>query len=195
MIGIIIASNRQASQSQKVGHYIQQSLRDKHIDNAIIDLQQLALPLWSEESFTKASHWQQVSKKLKKMSAFVIVVPEWDGMACPTAKNFFNYCRDNELFHKPALLVAVSSGRGGAYPISELRMSSYKNSRICYLPEHVIVRLVESVLNEKQAVNDDDALIRARLDYAVQVLCCYQKAFKHISNEKFLFDPIYQNGM
>jgi hypothetical protein len=39
------------------------------------------------------------------------------------------------------LIIAVSGGAGGgAYPVAELRMSSYKNSRICYLPEHLIVR-------------------------------------------------------
>ncbi len=46
------------------------------------------------------------------------------------------------------LIVAVSSGAGGAYPVAELRMSSYKNSRICYIPEQIIIRDVENVLNE-----------------------------------------------
>jgi len=45
-----------------------------------------------------------------------------------------------ELGHKPALIVAVSSGDGGAYPVSELRMSSYKNNRLCYIPEQVALK-------------------------------------------------------
>ena len=53
-----------------------------------------------------------------------------------------------QLGHKPALIVTVSSADGGAYPVAELRMSSYKNNRICYLPEHVILRNVERILND-----------------------------------------------
>ena len=61
-------------------------------------------------------------------------------------KNFFLCFGRNELAHKPGLIVGVSSADGGVYPVAELRMSSYKNSRICYIPEQLIVRNVESVL-------------------------------------------------
>ena len=36
-------------------------------------------------------------------------------------------------------------------------MSSYKNNRLCYIPEHVIVRNVEKVLNGNSEENDSSA--------------------------------------
>ena len=41
-------------------------------------------------------------------------------------KNFFLLFGQNELGQKPALMVTVSSGDGGAYLVAELRMSTYK---------------------------------------------------------------------
>ena len=69
-----------------------------------------------------------------------------------------------KLTNKTIVVTGVSSGIGGAYPISELRASSYKNCRLCYLPEHLIVRQVEKVLNGPQPVDEADERIRARID-------------------------------
>jgi len=86
----------------------------------------------------------------------------------------------SDLAHKPGLLVGVSSGIGGAYPISELRASSYKNCRLCYLPEHLIVRQVEAVLNTPQAASEEDQRIRARIDYALDILGKYAQALQPV---------------
>ena len=64
-------------------------------------------------------------------------------MATPIAKNFFLICNKGELAHKPGLIVSISSGNGGAYPVSELRSSSYKNTHIMWIPEQIIIRNVE----------------------------------------------------
>jgi len=55
-------------------------------------------------------------------------------MAPAGLKNFFLYAGNTALAHKPAYLVGISASRGGSYPIAELRMSSYKNSYLCYIP-------------------------------------------------------------
>ena len=71
------------------------------------------------------------------------------------------------LAHKPALIIAVSSSDGGAYPVAELRMSSYKNTRICDISEQIIARHVESVLNDDLAQNNtgaDDSFRRRIMD-------------------------------
>lgn len=197
MLTIIMGSNRKDSQSSKVAKYLLGQLKGAHqcAEIEMIDLRDLALPLFNDESFASHKAWPKISEMLKKSSAFVVVTPEWDGMACPTIKNFFNYCRSQELSHKPALIVTVSAGAGGSYPVVELRMSSYKNSRICYIPDHVVVRQVESLLNEESPVNADDTMIRERLDFSIKMLLCYEKAFKNITSEKFLYDPAYLNGM
>jgi predicted RNase H-like nuclease (RuvC/YqgF family) len=84
---------------------------------------------------------------------------------------------------------------GGAYPIAELRMSSYKNSRVCYIPEHVIVRQVEHVLNTPDSISVDDTRIRDRLAYAVKVLEEYAKALQSIRHSGVIDFATYPNGM
>lgn len=197
MISIIIGSQRKDSQSSKVGNYVAKVLKETlaYSDINIISLHSLNLPLWSAGEHETHAPWLSASEMLKKSSAYVIISPEWDGMASPAIKNFFNYCRSRELFHKPALLIAVSAGQGGSYPIAELRMSSYKNSRVCYLPEHVIIRHVEEVLNHEESINDNDALIRDRMNYALTILLSYKKAFEQIEVENFSNEPRYQSGM
>ena len=41
--------------------------------------------------------------------------------------------------------------------VAELRASSYKNNRLCYIPENLIVRNVGSVLNDDDSLNDPEA--------------------------------------
>ncbi len=65
--------------------------------------------------------------------------------------------------HEPTLLVAVSSGQGGSYPIAEMRASSDKNSRQLYLPKHVIAREVEKVLDGDTISGPNDEYLRIRL--------------------------------
>ena len=124
-----------------------------------------------------------------------MISPEWHGQVPSGLKNFFLLFSQAELGHKPALLVAVSSGDGGAYPIAELRMSSYKNNRICYIPEHLIVRKVEKILNERTDDNDEssDAYYRERINWALKILLGYTTALKpmrdttQLTHDKFGF--------
>jgi hypothetical protein len=116
-------------------------------------------------------------------------------MACPAIKNFFIYASKTELGHKTGLLVGVSAGLGGAYPISELRASSYKNCRLCYIPEHLIVRHVEQQLNQPDASEVDDQRLRARIDYALNVLQKYSAALKPVRASIDLSLPEFANGM
>jgi len=121
------------------------------------------------------SIWPQISDELLACDALVVVAPEWHGMVPPALKNFFLHC-DGELANKPGLIVGVSAGNGGAYPISELRMSSYKNSRICWIPDHLIVRNVEDVLNDSSELTTaSEGKLRQRAMYCVRLLAEYAK--------------------
>ena len=102
-----------------------------------------------------------------------------------------------ELAHKPALIVTVSSADGGAYPVAELRMSSYKNNRICYIPEHVIVRNVESVLNDDPGQNNPDAdgYFRERMSYALNILKEYALALGQVRASGAADLALFKNGM
>ncbi|HLD66528.1 MAG TPA: NADPH-dependent oxidoreductase, partial [Pseudomonas sp.] len=108
---------------------------------------------------------------------------------------FFIYASKAELAHKPGLLVGVSSGIGGAYPISELRASSYKNCRLCYLPEHLILRQVEQLLNGPEAASETEQRLHARIDYALDILVKYGTALKPVRAAIDMTDPAFANGM
>ena len=85
-------------------------------------------------------------------------------------KNLFLFMNVATVGHKPALITTVSGSRGGAYPVVELRSSAYKNSRLCFVPEHLIVRQAEEVMNEGAAKGKEDEYIRARADFALRGL-------------------------
>ena len=191
-IAILSGSSRPDSQSAKVAAYLQQKLQQHGQQACVLDLAATPLPLWPGGP---AEHWPAMQAQLAAADALVVIAPEWHGMACPAVKNFFLYASKAELAHKPALLVGVSSGVGGTYPISELRASGYKNCRLCYLPEHLIIRQVEQVLNAGVALGESDQRIRARIDYALDILCQYAEALKPVRANISFANPDFANGM
>ena len=113
-------------------------------------------------------------------------MPEYGGMATPAAKNIFLLCGNGELAHKPGLIVSVSSGNGGAYPISELRSSSYKNTHIMWIPENIIIRNVEEFNPGHHGENIPEWLDN-RIDYVLKLLLTYasnMKPIREIVNRK-----------
>ena len=95
------------------------------------------------------------------------------------------------------MIVAVSSADGGAYPVAELRMSSYKNNRLCYIPEHVIVRKVEQVLNDDAKDNNEgaDSYFRERIDWALHILKAYAVGLQHVRDSGVTATDKFNNGM
>jgi NAD(P)H-dependent FMN reductase len=195
-IALVAGSGRNNSQSGKVARFLRQRLiqLEQTTDelSCVIDLGLAPLPLWPAED---AGPWNLYSEQLSNADAIVIVAPEWNGMACPAIKNFFIYASKTELAHKPGLLVGVSSGAGGAYPISELRASSYKNCRLCYVPEHLIVRQVEKVLNSPEPSSEEDQRLRGRIDYDLDILSKYARALKPVRDSIDMSNPAFANGM
>ncbi|KYF51750.1 flavoprotein [Sorangium cellulosum] len=201
-LAVISGSHRNGSESGKVARYVQQQLASAADVSSTyaLDLADNPLPLWDPEVRQPSERWERVwspiSAELTASDAFVIVAPEWGGMVPAGLKNFFLLCSRGELAHKPALLVAVSSGTGGAYPIAELRMSSYKNTYVCYIPDHVIVRSVTGLLNDPAAPqSQDDERIRARLRYALGVLLQYGKALQQVRQSGAIDLARYPFGM
>jgi NAD(P)H-dependent FMN reductase len=197
---IISGSHRMHSQSEKIGKYITKILSKKGHNCELVSLAGNPVPLWEEEALDDPSSdllsaWKPVSRMLFDSDAFVIVCPEWAGMVPPGLKNLFLLASGGELSHKPALIVSVSAGINGAYPVSELRMSSYKNSRICFIPEHVIVRNVGDVCNQEAPENDRDESIRKRMNYALDLLVSYGEALKHVREKSGIDFSLYPNGM
>ncbi|UCL85037.1 NADPH-dependent FMN reductase [Pseudomonas sp. HS-18] len=194
-IVLVAGSSQLDSQSAKVARYLAGRLESLALCGwaQVIDLGATPLPLWPAAG--TQGHWPQHCELLHEADALVVIAPEWHGMACPALKNFFVYAGLRELGHKPALPVGVSAGQGGAYPLAELRASSYKNSRIAYLPEQLLVRQVESVLNEGPPSDENDQRLRERADWALHMLCQYAGALREVRQRIDLHNPAYANGM
>ena len=186
---IICGSHRNGSQSAKVGNWLKKAIERSGHSASITDLSHSALPLWDEGVWAKdpkwVSIWNPIEDRLKAADSLVIISPEYAGMASPAIKNFFLFCGGPLVAHKPALLVAVSSGTGGSYPIQELRGSSYKNCRILYVPDHLIIRGVEGLMNDDQpsknfAKDSVEHIVRARAEYSLTMLELYSTALKPV---------------
>lgn len=198
-IFIVCGSHRPKSQSRKVSDYIAGAITrlDKSVTTDMIDLFDKELPLWDGDGGyapSKAAAWQPISPRLQKADGFVIVSPEWGGMVPPGLKNFLLHCSPKETGHKPAMIVGVSAARGGSYPNNELRTSGYKNSRIVYTPDHVLVQTVGDVLNGETEADKNDGYIRRRIDFSLKSLFAYTEAFKSI-RAAGIDNPEFANGM
>jgi len=173
---IITGSNRAESNSGKIAKVIAERVQKAGTFSEAneINFANVDVPHWDEAFWSKSEQWQPIKndiiKPMQQDDAFVIIAPEYAGMVPGILKNFFLLCGTKEMGHKPALIVSVSSGIGGSYPVAELRMSSYKNNRLCYIPDHVIVRNADEF--------DESSSTSARLDYCLSLLGEYSKALK-----------------
>lgn len=177
-VSIISASHRHNSQSKKVSEFIFNNLLklDYNLDVFSIDLAELSLPLWSPDKRNGegiwGETWSSISENFNNSDGFILIVPEYGGMATPAAKNIFLLCGNGEFAHKPGLIVSVSSGNGGAYPISELRSSSYKNTHLMWIPENIIIRNVEEFNPGNHGKNIPNWL-DDRIDYVLELFLAY----------------------
>ncbi|MBT8122880.1 MAG: NAD(P)H-dependent oxidoreductase [Gammaproteobacteria bacterium] len=199
---VICGSHRKEAQSLKVAKHIQRTLADGICDEAaLVSLADNPLPLWDMGVWEGDAKWppllDPIRAELESSDGFVIVTPEWHGQVPAGLKNFFLLFGQNELGHKPAMIVAVSSADGGAYPVAELRMSSYKNNRLCYIPEHVIVRNVEQVLNDNDKDNNEgaDSYFRERINWALHILKAYAVGLQHVRDSGVTATDKFNNGM
>lgn len=128
---IIAGSPRMDSQSLRVSRILENYLRDYSV------LTPTVLNLAAQPT------GPQRDELAGRAEAFIVVVPEHSGMAPPVLKEFFVSSEYPVLAHKPALIVSISSGMGGSYPVLDLRATTYKNTKICYMPDHLIIREVE----------------------------------------------------
>ena len=191
-ISIISASHRINSQSKRISSLLLDNISKiyDNLDTFVLDLADAALPLWTPKKKDGkgvwGETWNSISSNLNNSDGFILVVPEYGGMATPAAKNIFLLCGNGELAHKPGLIVSVSSGNGGAYPISELRSSSYKNTHIMWIPENIIIRNVEEFNPGAHGKNIPEWLDN-RIHYVLKLLLTYasnMKPIREIVNRK-----------
>lgn len=181
---IISTSQRSDSQSAKVGRYIAESSSSSphamgYDSIHHLELCQFNLPFWDGEEDNKGEHWPEIEQRVDDADALVLITPEWGGMASPLLKNFLLMCTRQETAHKPALLISVSTGISGTYPIVEVKMNALKNNKLVPIPDHLIIRNVSNVLNAIPEGERDIAL-RERVQYSLHMLHQYAQALAPI---------------
>ncbi|BFM16693.1 NAD(P)H-dependent oxidoreductase [Maricurvus nonylphenolicus] len=195
-VAIVSGSPRAGSQSARISELINSRFFAGSAE--IIDLHQTPLPEWNGTGFGDPAV-KAVRQQLAQADALVIVAPEWNGMAPAALKNLFLWCSYKQLAHKPALLVAISAGDGGAFVVTELRSSSYKNSRLLYLPEHVILRDVEALWVDGETSTEElqrrESYLHKRLAYGVELLQAYGESMVSVRERMEPHFEEHTNGM
>ena len=197
-ISIIAASHRIDSESKRISKFIENNLvkLNTNLDVFSLDLANTGLPLWSPDKKNGkgiwGETWNSISKNLDSSDGFILIVPEYNGMATPIAKNLFLLCGNGEFAHKPGLIVAISSGNGGAYPIAELRSSSYKNTHIMWIPENIIIRNVEE-FNTGHHGNNIPEWLDERIAYVLKLILVYAENMRPI--REIINRKDFGNGM
>ena len=197
-ISIISTSHRKNSQSKRISNIFKNFVLEIYNSTECFNLDMFDsnIPAWTSEKKENGNFWEKEFKKisleLNSSDGFIFIVPEYGGMATPNSKNFFLVFNNGELFHKPGLIVSISSGNGGAYPISELRASSYKNSHIMWIPENIIIRNVEQFSPGKHG-ELIPPWIDNRIKYSCDLLLKYSEYLKPI--QKYINRKEFSNGM
>ena len=187
---IISASHRSGAQSLRLANEL--NSRDFDGDADVIDLFTADLPLWNGERDANDSV-KSVQETIASADGLVFVVPEWHGMAPAGLKNLFLWCGHPHFAHKPALIVAVSASVGGAFVVAELRSSSYKNSRLLWLPEHLILRDAPELWAGNERESDD--YLSKRAAYATDQLKTYTDTLSPRRAELIAGIKEFANGM
>ena len=195
-ISLVSCGLQKFSQSSRVREIFNQLIlkKDKTIELYNLDLEKEKVPFWSNEKKNKTNFWgdkwANISNHLSNSDGFIFIIPEYGGMASPSSKNFFLLCGNGELSHKPGLIVSISSGQGGSYPIMEIRSSSYKNTHIVWIPENIIIR---NVVNFSSSSKNIPEWIDDRIDYTLGLLIKYAEYMKPIKG--FVNRKDFGNGM
>lgn len=196
-IAIVSTSHKVQGNSSRVAVCLSELINDNfpNCSSMIIPLENV--PFWDEgkwgkpELSEKWAAWKPIADTLSACDALIAVTPEYGGMMAPRLSNFMLLCSGKEIGHKPALAVAVSSARGGAYPISQLRAYSSKNNQVCWIPSHLIIRNLE---------NEGDPLPEGSYErefalYCLVLLDAYATALKSVRQSGVINQERYPYGM
>lgn len=191
-ITIISGSTRNNSQSRRVSDYLSLRLTKFGIENTVLDLNEKRLPLYDDtEEGPWQILWNEISSLLSQSDGFVFVSPEWDGMFSVGIHNMFHYV-GKEMADKPVLTVGVSSGRGGRYPLQQMRTMGYKNKRFVIIPENLYFDHIEESLVDGAFT---DSRTADRTDYALKVLVEYAKALLLVRTSGVIDYEKFPNGL
>jgi NAD(P)H-dependent FMN reductase len=170
---ILSSSGREGSQSHRIALIVQQLLAQLQSCEAdVVDLANVTPASWDPwDPASQTEALQRVSAACDAADALVFVVPEWGGMAPPVLKYVLQHLTDGQISHKPGMLIGISSGASGTYPIAELRAFGFKNSHLVLVPHHVIMRNINETQDSARGTEQ-----MTRLSIALRELTIYADA-------------------
>jgi NAD(P)H-dependent FMN reductase len=202
-IVFIASSHRANSNSERAARLLSGRLAAvvPGVESEVISLHDDRLPFWNSDfgepspRFVKA--WKPIEAALVAADALVCVTPEWAGMAAPALKNFLLMPTKGQIAHKPGLIVSVSTGTGGAYPVAELKMSGTKNSHLCWIPDSLVLRHVNELFPAVEAAWADGSKhdVAARIDYTLVMLTEYASALRTMRATSRIDYSQFPNGL
>jgi azobenzene reductase len=192
---VISASMRVESQSLKVAKWLTDHAQSLGLDAEVLDLQSASLPMYNDSDQQNLENVSQVLNQLKQSDGFVFVSPEWNGMMSHGLVNMMHFA-STELAHKPVMLAGVSSGRGGHYPLLEMRIMGYKNKHYVVTPENLLVQDCKNMLNDHDMSSDaPDIIVKNRASYGLRVLNKYAEALIDVRNSGIVELDVFSNGV
>ncbi|MBI1308332.1 MAG: NADPH-dependent oxidoreductase [Proteobacteria bacterium] len=205
-ITLISGSHRPTGNSGRIARAIANQIEADGHATSLVDLAETELPFWDEAFWGNAElqpkwdkTWAPIAEVLKQTDAAIIISPEYHGMVPSKLQNFLLLAAESgkPLAHKPALIVSVSMGINGAYPVAELRANAAKNNRILWLPEHLIIRNASHMLVENPPAEHAkfNAELSERLTATLGLLYQYAAALKPVQKSAREFIGKYPNGM
>lgn len=189
-ITVVSGSVRDDSQSRKVSDYLAKRLKGLSAEVTLVDLNESRLPLFDDGKSGQAE-WDAIKDYFENADGFIFVSPEWDGMFNVGLHNMFHYAL-NALGHKPVMLVGVSSGRGGAYPLAQMKMMGQKNTHFVIVPENLRVMDVEKILVDGEFTEPS---VRERAEYSMTLLLEYAEALKQIRDKGIIDYKKFGSGV
>ena len=195
---IVSTSLRSRSNSARVSNVLAEHWEDAgHGRAEHIDLGARPLPMWSETVWSDdaafLAPWHSVEQSLDHADCLILVSPEYAGMASPAACNFLLFLSPLLVAHRPLMLVGVSHGSGGAYPVAELRGTLHKNNHICVIPEQLIFRDLGAVEDAPLPMVPD--WMPMRIKFALKTLSVYARALAPVREALLPLQADFPYGM
>lgn len=194
-IGILSGSNRADSQSMRIAQWFAGELTSReNVEIELVDLHEQPMSYIPDEIWSgQDQNFNDIKTRLTGCDGFVLVSPEWGGMASPAIKGAMIFLGSAVFADKPAYLVGVSDGRGGLRPVLEMRSFGFKNNYVCYIPEWLIVSDCKNHLLGGGQDNDDYVAKRGK--YGVTTLLAYAEALQSVRNKNIRDLGAFEYGM
>jgi len=195
---IVSGSARPNSQAIRIASWInQQFSSDDEVE--LLDLSEAYIPedtsaLWDASSEATAQ-FASTKHSLEWCDALIVISPEWHGMTPGKLISFLQAAAEGRVVaHKPGLIIGESDSRGGAFPEAMIRGFASKNSRILWIPDHLLIRFNHDMFKINPET-DDDRYIQSRVRYCLSLLRHYTEVLAPVRTQ--LLDGIekFPNGM